>query len=186
MPVLPLGARVSTREWMPILTLPPDVSTNPPSPPASPPRALMLPLMLAVLLALSRLAISVTFPPLPLLPSAALADMLPLCWMLSLAIKRMVPPLSTKPLASSRPVLLTTPPCNRLAAWADMMIKPPGANTAWPLSTKAATVAGSTRTFAKREPSNCNSNVSPAVSATVPICATTTPVLRTSGASSAM
>ncbi|WP_316681286.1 hypothetical protein [Ralstonia flaminis] len=113
--------------------------------------------------------------------------MAPLCWMVSLASRRTVPPSLVRPVASSVPVLRTTPPCRRSTACADRMMSPPGARTALPFSTSAAMVAGVTWMLASVWlPLNCSSYVSPAASATVPSWATTTPWLRTSGASSAI
>ena len=185
-PALPCAALVSTLKVSPILSRVPEVSTNPPSPPRLPPLALMLPSICVVLPALARSAIKLTVPPLPLLFGAASTWMMPLCVMRSLASSRMTPPLAVRPLASRLPLLFTTPPCKWLSAWALRMIRPPGACTALPLSTSAAMLAGVTRILAKvLLPSNCNSKTSPAASATVPSCATMTPLLRTSGASRA-
>ncbi|WP_458764207.1 hypothetical protein [Cupriavidus basilensis] len=157
-PVLPCGARVSTIALSLIFSCEADVSTNPPSPPSLPPRALMVPSTVVRLLALPRSAIAITLPPLPALCAAASALMLPLCWMASLASRRTVPPSLLRPVASSVPVLRTTPPCRRSAACADRMISPPGARTALPFSTSAAMVAGVTRILASvRLPPNCNS-----------------------------
>ncbi|MHA7679358.1 hypothetical protein [Cupriavidus sp. PET2-C1] len=147
----------------------------------------MAPSTVVKLFALLKSAMAITLPPLPALCAAASALMMPLCWMVSLASRRTVPPSRVRPVASSVPVLRTTPPCKRSAACADRMIRPPGARTALPFSTSAWMVAGVTSRLASVWlPLNCNSYASPAASATVPSCATMTPRLRTSGASSAM
>ena len=187
-PVLPCGARVSTLVLPPIFTRPPEVSTKPPFPPKSPPLALMLPLISVTLSWLSKLAISVAVPPLPVEFFAASTLMLPVWLMLSLAVRRTTPPLLVKPLASNVPLLLIMPPpCRLFTAWADRIISPSGACTALPLSTKACRVEASTRMLLSRLlPSNCNSKASPAAKATVPSWAIITPLLRTSGASKAM
>ncbi len=163
------------------------VSMKPPSPPASPPLAEMLPLTSVRLDRLARSAISVTVPPLPALLLAASAVMLPLCVILFDARSRMRPPSFTNPLACSTPLLLTTPPCTRSSACADKMMSPPGACTARPLSTKLAMVEAVTSSpVSVLPPSICRLKVSPAAMATVPSLATTTPWLRTVGASKAM
>ena len=154
LPLRPMAALVSMRALFAIRTLEAEVSTKPPSPPALPARALRLPLTSVTLASWDRSAIRVTVPPLPAEPGAASALMLPLWVMRSLAARRMLPPLLTRPLASTVPLLLTTPPCKRLAAWAERMIKPPGALTAWPLSTRVAMVDGVTKMSVRRLPSN--------------------------------
>ena len=186
-PARPLGAKVLTRVLSSTATCEAEVSMNPPSPPNSPPSARQLPSTVMRLSGLAKSAIAVMLPPRPALPGAALAVMLPVLLMAELARKRITPPLSTKPVASKLPVLRTTPLSKPLAAWADKMIKPPGACTALPLSTSADTVAGVTSTlFRLCLASKLSSMRSPAAITTAPILATTTPLLRTSGASKAM
>jgi hypothetical protein len=136
-PDLPCGARVSTVALSAIFKCEPDVSTKPPSPPRLPPRALIVPSTVVRLLALLRSAIAITLPPLPALCAAASALTMPLCWMASLADRRIVPPSLVSPVASSVPVFFTTPPCRRFAACAERIISPPGARTALPFSTNA-------------------------------------------------
>ncbi len=116
-----------------------------------------------------------------------LAEMVPLFTMLLLASNKMRPARLTKLVASKVPLLLTTPLCSRLAAWADKMIRPPGARMAFLFSTKVLMLAAVTMTRLRAPlPSNLSSKVSPAAMATVPKLATITPLLRTSGASKAM
>ena len=128
-------------------------------------------------------AVRVISPPLPV---SLLACIWPLTLIVSLASSTMRPLRCTRALACSDPLVLTTPPWSWLSAWADKIIKPPGAWTAWPLSTKALMVEGVTRSPLSWVPCICSSKTSPAAKATVPICATITPWLRTSGASRAM
>ncbi len=98
-----------------------------------------------------------------------------------------LPPRAARPVASRAPLLRTTPPCSWLAAWADMMMRPPGACTAAPFSTSAAMAEGDTSTPARvRLSENCSAICSPAAMATVPAWAMTMPLLRTCGASMAM
>ena len=78
--------------------------------------ALRLPLISVRLNGLLRSAMTVTSPPLPALPGAASALMLPLLVMRWLALRRITPPLSTNPYACSVPVFFTTPPNSWLAA----------------------------------------------------------------------
>ncbi len=112
-PLRPKLALVSTTvpsatfKWAPL------VSICPPLPPRLPPLAVMLPLTRVTLSGLLRSAIRLMLPPLPTLLGAASAWMLPLWLIWSLACRRMVPPLSTRPLASRLPLLLMTPPCKR-------------------------------------------------------------------------
>ena len=184
-PPNPAAARVLMAMLSPKRTLLALVSIKPPSPPASPPLAEMLPLTSVRLDRLARSAISVTVPPFP--APAASAVMLPL-WLILLEARRMMrPPSFTRPLACSTPLLLTTPPCTRSSACADKMMSPPGACTARPLSTKLATVEAVTSSpVSVLPPSICKLKVSPAAMATVPSLATTTPWLRTVGASKAI
>ena len=149
-PDLPLGASVVTLTFSWMMTWEAEVSMNPPSPPKSPPLADSVPLMSALLFGFFRSAITVMVPPCPLLLGAASASRAPVLTMRWLAERRMTPPLSTKPEACSVPLFLTTPLCSWLAAWADRIIRPPGACTAWPLSTKAWMVAGLTKMLVSR------------------------------------
>ena len=120
-------------------------------------------------------------------PAAAAVATWLLYVLLYTPLKRITPPSSLMPSACKLPVLRTTPPKIWLAAWADKMIKPPGACTARPFSTSTSMVAGVTITLARPLwPLNCISNASPAAIATVPMRAITTPLLRTSGASKAI
>ncbi|BDU53082.1 hypothetical protein LINBF2_13170 [Limnohabitans sp. INBF002] len=112
---------------------------------------------------------------------------MPLFKMALLASSNRRPARRTKPVASMVPLLLMTPLCKRLAAWADKIIRPPGALMALLFSTKVLMAAADTRTLLSAPPpSNLSSKVSPAAKATVPRLATITPLLRTSGASMAM
>ena len=123
----------------------------------------------------------------PLRPLVASALIAPLLKILLLASSKMRPARCTKPVASRVPLLLTTPLCRRLAAWAERMMRPPGALMAFLLSTKLLMAAAVTTTRLKAPlPSNLSSKDSPAAKATVPRLATMTPLLRTSGASKAM
>ena len=90
-------------------------------------------------------------------------------------------------MADKVPVLLMIPLLFKVAKpCEERMMSPPGAKTAFPLSTNALIEEGSTRTLTKvLRGSNCNSKSSPAASATVPSFAIITPLLRTSGASRA-
>ena len=169
-----------------MLTLDPEVSTKPPSPPRSPPLAERVPPMMAELSGLLKSAMRMMSPPLPLLPGAASAVTVPVFSIFREAASRITPPLFTKPVACKLPVFLTTPLCNWLAAWADKIIKPPGACTAWPFSTNETMVAGLTKMLVRLFClSNSSSNESPDAKATVPSLATTKPPLRTSGANKA-
>ena len=149
-PDFPLGASVVTLTLSWMMTWEADVSMNPPSPPKSPPLADSVPLMSALLLGLLKSAMAVMVPPWPLLFGAASASRAPVLTMRWLADRRMTPPLSTRPEACRVPLFLTTPLCSWLAAWADKIIRPPGACTAWPFSIKASTVAGLTKMLVKR------------------------------------
>ena len=181
LPVFPCGAWVSTLTPSATRTREAEVSTNPPSPPSAPPRALMLPLISARLAGLSKLAIRLTEPPAP--AAGPSTRMLPLCWMVSDASSTTRPATLAMPVASSVPLLRTTPPCNAAAACAERMICPPGATTALRLSTKDWICDGVTSTPAKLWlSSNRSVTRSPAAMATAPICADTKPWLRTSGA----
>ena len=121
------------------------------------------------------------------LPPAPEASRLPLLSTRPELSSTILPPREDKPVATTPPVLRTTPPCNSLAAWADMMIMPPGACTAEPFSTSAAIVEGDTSTPARlRLSANCREICSPAAIATVPAWAITMPLLRTCGASRAI
>ena len=184
-PPRPGAAKVLMAMLSPKRTLLALVSMKPPSPPASPPLAEMLPLTSVTLAALAKSAISVTVPPLPAL--AASAVMVPL-WLILFDARSMIrPPSFTSPLACITPLLLTTPPCTRSSACADKMMSPPGACTARPLSTRLAMVEAVTSSpVSAFAPSMCRVKVSPAAIATVPSLATTTPWLRTVGASKAM
>ncbi len=123
----------------------------------------------------------------PFTPAVASALIAPLFKMLLLASSKMRPARCTKPVASRVPLLLTTPLCKRLAAWADKMMRPPGALTALLFSTKVLMAAALTTTRLRAPPpSNFSSKDSPAARATVPKFATMTPLLRTSGANMAM
>ena len=168
-PDLPCAARASTRVASRMVRWLAEVSMKPPSPPLSPPRALKLPLTSVRLAGLARSAIRVTVPPRPALPGAALALMVPPALIWSDAASMMRPPSLVKPFASSAPLLLITPPIKRLAAWADMMMVPPGASTACRFSTRAAIADGVTTTPARVLLSpNCSLICSPDASATVP------------------
>ena len=149
LPAKPFGASVLILAESPTLKREADVSINPPSPPRLPPLALMLPATSVTLSGLLRSAITSIRPPCPALAGAASALMLPVSSMRSLATKRTTPPSRTRPVALITPVFLTTPACKRLAAWADKMMRPPGASTALPFSTSAAIVAGVTSTLDK-------------------------------------
>ena len=101
--------------------------------------------------------------------------------------RTILPPRVLKPLASRVPLFFTTPSCSCRAACADMTIMPPGALTALPFSTSASICDGVTSTpTSDWRASNCRLIASPLASATVPASASTTPLLRTVGASSAM
>ena len=186
-PTVPLGASVLSLAPSCTETCEADVSMKPPLPPSAPPCARQVPSTVIVLAVFDRSAMAVMSPPLPALAAAASASTVPVLTMLWLARKRITPPLSSRPLACKVPLFLTTPLSNWLAACADKMIRPPGACTALPFSTRAATVAGVTTMLARLFClSNCSSKLSPAARATVPILAITMPLLRTSGASRAM
>ena len=127
---------------------------------------------------------------------AALTATLPPCvcplassvppWNTLPASSTMRPPRPVRLLAFTLPLLWMTPPCSSCAAWADMSTVPPGASTACRLSTRAARADGATRSRVSCWPANCSSMTSPAARATVPAWASSTPSLRTSGASRAM
>ena len=104
------------------------------------------------------------------------------------AIKTILPPFSLRLVALSCPLFLTTEPCSAASAWADKMICPPSASTALRFSTMAAMAWGVVVMPVKPVPELLKLSVmaSPEASATVPAWATTTPWLRTSGASNAM
>ena len=98
-----------------------------------------------------------------------------------------LPPWLTKLLASKEPVFLITPARILSAATADKMIRPPGACTAWRFSIRVAMVDGVVVMPSKLPPpSKFKVMDSPAAMTTAPARASTTPELRTSGASSAM
>ena len=157
---------VSTRPWASLLLIVP-----PPSARTAPLLAMRSPLIVT----------------LPLPPGAPEASRLPLLSTRPELSSTILPPRSLKPVATTLPVLRTTPPCNSLAAWADMMIMPPGACTAEPFSTSAAIAEGDTSTPARvRLSLNCREICSPAAIATVPAWAITMPLLRTCGASRAI
>ena len=149
LPACPRGARVLTLVASAMRKSVAEVSMNPPSPPCSPPLALMLPSTCVRLLALFRSAMMSMRPPLPALLAAAsaLIRLVGASSILWLALKRMVPPSLTNPVAEIAPLFLTTPPSKPLAACADKMISPPGACTALPLSTRVSMVAGATSTL---------------------------------------
>ena len=154
---------VSTRPWASVLTM------------APPPSARTVPLL------------AMRSPLMATLPPAPEASRLPLLSTRPELSSTILPPREDKPVATTLPVLRTTPPCNSLAAWADMMIMPPGACTAEPFSTSAAIAEGDTSTPARvRLSLNCREICSPAAIATVPAWAMTMPLLRTCGASRAI
>ena len=125
-----------------------------------------------------------TVPP-PVAPPASIR--LPAASVMSSPSSTILPPRLTRLLASSLPLLRITPACRLASALADRMIKPPGASTALRLSTKVAIAAGVVVMPARVcWPSKFKLIASPAASATVPARATITPLLRTSGASSAI
>ena len=103
-------------------------------------------------------------------------------------ISTILPPLLVRLVALSWPLFLTTAPCRLANAWADKIICPPSASTALRFSTKAAMVCAVVVMPAKPVPPllKVSAIVSADAKATVPACATTTPWLRTSGASKAM
>ena len=131
-------------------------------------------------------AVTLTSPAgLPSRPASALT--VPVFSTRSEASRTILPPFMARPVASSLPLLRTMPPCRRSTARADRMMTPPGATTAPLFSTRALILEGSTTMPARLLlPSNCRVTRSPEASATVPIRATITPSLRTSGASRAM
>ena len=126
-----------------------DVSIKPPSPPCSPPLALMLPSTRVVLVRLVKSAMISIRPPLPVLPGAASALMLlvEVSCILLVAVRRITPPSLSSPVAEMLPLFLTTPPSKLLAACADKMMRPPGACTALPFSTKVSSAEGVTSTL---------------------------------------
>ena len=68
--------------------------------------------MMAELFGLLKSAIKTMSPPLPLLPGAASAVIVPVFSILRVAASRITPPLFTNPVACKLPVFLTTPLCN--------------------------------------------------------------------------
>ena len=115
-PAFPSGAVAEIFAPFCMLRLLAEVSINPPSPPKPPPLAEILPLTMVWLVGLSRSAIKVTLPPLPVLFSAALAWMFPMLRILSVDRRRILPPSFTIAFACKLPVFSTTPLSMRLAA----------------------------------------------------------------------
>ena len=114
------------------------------------------------------------------------ARKVPVCTTAWLASSRTTPFTWFSWVASIVPVLLITPPCTLARALADRMTTPPGASTTCRFSTRACHAPPSTTTpwswsLALRR----KVTASPAARATVPLLATITPLLRTSGASKA-
>ena len=102
----------------------------------------------------------------------------------------MRPPFLIKVLLSALalivPLCLMTPPVKLLTARADKIMMPPGARTAFLFSIKVSMALGVVVMLDNRRlGSKLRVIRSPAAITTVPICATITPLLRTSGASKA-